>query len=116
MTRFQRQAHNSWSDTQQKRLLMEKRIVARYFPGFRWIAPTEADNTRLEGSVRTNSGQLYTLKAYLPLDYPSGLPKLAITYPSPLMGYGGMNLRTAHASMHILAPIDGYVSVCHYSQ
>lgn len=106
----------SWSKGQQQRLQTERQILKKYFPNFSWINPTNSDNTRVEGSVRTNAGNNYVLRVYVPSDYPNSRPNMVVTSPYILKGYGGKSLKEygMDSSMHTLGTQDGYVSICHY--
>ncbi|MEM1171505.1 MAG: hypothetical protein AAGJ08_21090 [Cyanobacteria bacterium P01_H01_bin.35] len=106
----------SWTKGQQQRLQTERQILRKYFPNFNWINPTDSNNTRVEGSVRTNAGNNYTLRIYVPSDYPNSRPDMVVTSPYPLKGFLGKNLKEygTDSSMHTLDPRDGYVKICHY--
>ncbi|ASC71410.1 hypothetical protein XM38_023620 [Halomicronema hongdechloris C2206] len=106
----------NWSKIQQKRLLIEKEILKKYFPAFKWVNPTDSSNTRIEGNVCTNSMKLYTLRVYIPSDFPNSRPDMVVTLPYPLEGCSGNDLKDygASSSMHTLDPRDGYVQICHY--
>ncbi|MBC6481402.1 MAG: hypothetical protein GDA56_30260 [Hormoscilla sp. GM7CHS1pb] len=105
-----------WSLIQQRRLQTERGILKDYFPNFRWINPRDSGNTGIEGTVCTNSMNLYTLRVYVPSDYPNSRPDMVVTSPDPLRGYDETDLRVydASSSMHTLSPRDGYVQICHY--
>jgi ubiquitin-protein ligase len=104
----------TWTQVQQQRLQVERQILKKYFPSFSWINPTDSNNTRVEGSVRTNAGNTYTLRVYVPSDFPNSRPDMAVTSPYPLKGHNGKDLYETDSSMHTLAPRDGYVKICHY--
>jgi hypothetical protein len=93
---------------------VERQILSKYFPDFSWINPTDPEKTRVEGDLRTNSKNVYTLRVYVPSDFPNSRPDLVVTSPYPLKGYAGKSLGETSASMHTLDPRDGYVKICHY--
>lgn len=105
-----------WSLTQQQRLLTEKNILKKYFPAFEWKNATDPSSTKVEGYVKSNSGNLYKLRVYVPADFPNSRPSMVVIAPSPLRGYGSKNFVEYGVSgvMHTLAPIDGYATICHY--
>jgi len=105
-----------WSSTQQRRLQVERQVLSKYFPSFQWLNPTDSGNTRVEGNVCTNAMNVYTLRVYVPSDFPNSRPDMVVTSPYPLRGYGGKDLKDyeTSSSMHLLSPRDGYVKICHY--
>lgn len=106
----------SWTSSQQTRLQTERIILTKYFSGFEWKNPTDSDNTTIEGYLKTNSGNRYRVRVYVPADFPNSRPQIVVLDPHPLTGYGGVDLNRSAPSMatHILSPRDGYVSICHY--
>ncbi|TAE94468.1 MAG: hypothetical protein EAZ78_28345 [Oscillatoriales cyanobacterium] len=102
----------TWTQVQQQRLQVERQILKKYFPSFSWINPGDSNNTRVEGSVRTNAGNVYTLRVYVPSDFPNSRPDMVVTSPYPLKGYQGTEI--SGYSSHTLSPRDGYVTICHY--
>jgi hypothetical protein len=106
----------TWTTSQQRRLQMEKQVLSKYFPCFQWINQMDSANTRVEGNICTNAKNLYTLRVYVPSDFPNSLPEMVVTSPYPLTGYGGKDLKDygVSAAMHLLTPVNGYVKICHY--
>jgi len=107
----------TWSEVQRQRLTVEKQILQKYFPSFKWLNPTDSINTRIEGQVKTNVGNIYKLRVYVPSDFPNSLPELIVISPYPLKGYRGQDLKEhgISGSMHTLDPSDyDYVKICHY--
>ncbi len=106
----------TWTKVQQQRLQTERDILKRYFPNFSWINPTDSNNTRVEGNVCSNAGNIYTLRVYVPSDFPNSRPDMVVTSPYPLKGHNGKDLKEYGLSgtMHTLEPRDGYVKICHY--
>ncbi|MFM6152808.1 MAG: hypothetical protein ACKO3K_14175 [Cuspidothrix sp.] len=106
----------SWNQLQRQRLALEKEILYTYFPKFSWINPIDSNNTRIEGEVKTNVGNVYKLRVYVPSDFPNSLPDMVVIYPYPLKGYQGQDMKQheTSGSMHTLTPRDGYVKICHY--
>lgn len=102
-----------WSDVQRKRLAEERAILQRFFPSFRWIDPV--GDTKLEGTVKTNSSKLYEIRIYIPPDYPNSIPSVVVLKPT-LLDHKGGDLRVQGMStlMHTLENRDGYLTVCHY--
>lgn len=126
------------SHIKKNRMKVETAVLNKYFPKFKWIP--EDDPERLEVELRTNSGNLYQLTLFLPLDYPNSQPEMVISDPCPLMEYREdiddeeneddydfeddedednyddepNALLNASGSMHTLQAIDGCVQICHY--
>ena len=102
-----------WSDVQRKRLAEERAILQRFFPKFQWVNPW--GETKLEGAMQSNSGTGYTIRVYLPSDYPNSIPNVVILSPA-LTDYKGRDLRGLGMStlMHTLENTDGYLTICHY--
>lgn len=106
----------TWTLAQQTRLQTERTILLKYFPDFEWKNPTDPNNTTLEGDLKTNIGNLYRVRVYVPSDFPNSCPEIVVLSPHPLKGHGGVDLNSSAPSMatHTLSPRDGYVSICHY--
>jgi len=102
-----------WSDAQRKRLAEERAILQRFFPNFRWIDPW--GETKLEGPMQTNNGHTYTVRVYIPADYPNSIPTVVILSPT-MLDFKGRDLRAQGMStlMHTLENTDGYLTICHY--
>jgi ubiquitin-protein ligase len=105
-----------WSQVQRQRLAVEKDILRKYFSTFTWINPTDSNNTRIEGQVKTDVGNIYKLRVYVPSDYPNSRPDMVVISPYPLKGYRGQDMKEhgTSGSMHTLEPRDGYLKICHY--
>jgi hypothetical protein len=105
-----------WSLVQQRRLQAEREILSKYFPSFKWISPNDNNNTKVEGNVPSNLGNNYTLRIYVPSDFPNSRPDMVVTSPYPLRGFLGQDLihYGANSKMHTLKPRDGFVKICHH--
>lgn len=103
-----------WSSEQQVRLNKEWEIIQKYFPQFAF--KTSGSIAYLDGSMQTNSKDLYWLRLFVPSDLPNSVPDVVITYPSPLTDYQGGRLTDYGYSgtMHLLSPRDGYPRICTY--
>jgi hypothetical protein len=100
-----------WSRAQQIRLQIESQTLHHYFPNFKWINPTDPDNTKVEGYLKANTQMFYKIRVYVPPDFPNSMPDLVVM--DDLKGYRGKNLKILSAEMHILSPRDGYIKICH---
>lgn len=104
-----------WSATQRQRLGFEKDLLERYFRGrVNWIDPT--GNTRVEVRVTCTNDKQYTLRVYLPSDYPSSCPDMVVSYPSScLRRRDGSTLSGISGADHILGSRDGCTKICHFN-
>ena len=104
-----------WSATQQKRLGFEKNLLEKYFRNrATWIDPT--GNTRVEVRVTCTNDKQYTLRVYLPSDYPSSCPEMIVSYPSScLRRRDGSLMSGTSGADHILGIRDGCTKICHFN-
>lgn len=104
-----------WSATQQRRLGFEKELLEKYFRGrVSWINPT--GDTRVEVRVTCTNDKQYTLRVYLPSDYPNSCPQMVVSSPSScLRKKNGSLLSGTSGEDHVLASRDGCTQICHYN-
>lgn len=104
----------SWSVEQQNRLSKEGNIIKKYFPNFQF--KYYGTQLCLEGRMFTNQNNIYDVRLYVPYDIPNSVPEVIIFYPYPVKDYWGRNLTDYlhSATMHLLAPKDGYPKICTY--
>ena len=104
----------SWSPTQRKRLGFEKDLLEQYFRGrVSWINPT--GNTRVEVRVTCTNDKQYTLRVYLPSDYPNSCPDMVVSNPSScLRKRDGSLLSDTDGGNHTLDSRDGCTKICHF--
>jgi ubiquitin-protein ligase len=100
-----------WSKAQQLRLQIEKQVLDNYFPNFKWINPSDANKTTVEGYLRANTKMFYKIRIYIPADFPNSLPDLVVM--ENLVGFKGKNMKKGSAAMHIYNPRDGYIKICY---
>lgn len=106
-----------WSQVQRQRLAVEKKILQKYFPTFYWVDPTDSSKTKIEGDLKTNVGNKYKIRVYIPSDFPNSIPDMIVLSPYPLRGYRRRDLKEhgTSSNMHTLSPdAYGYVQICHY--
>src|SRR4051812_3810103 len=101
-----------WSNEQQIRLNKEWEILQKYFPGFQF--KSNGASNYIEGWMKTNYGNQYQLRLYIPLDMPNSVPDVVVTYPNPITDYYGRSLAEFNPSptMHLLNPRDGFPKIC----
>ena len=104
-----------WSATQQKRLGFEKNILEKYFGNrVSWINPT--GDTKVEVRVTTTNDKQYTLRVYLPGDFPNSCPQMIVSNPSScLRAKDGSLLSGTSGNNHTLRSIDGCTQICHFN-
>ena len=69
-----------WSATQRQRLAFEKSLLEKYFRNrVSWIDPT--GETMVEVRVTCSNDKQYTLRVYLPQDYPNSVPQMIVKTP-----------------------------------
>lgn len=101
----------------QSRIQVEKTIVARELPQFRF---SQSENERyFIGSHTTSTRQnCYQLKLVLGTYYPDEMPKLYVTSPSILFNYHFTrtinSLGVSHAFHTLRKGPDGCVQICHF--
>ncbi|XP_068719349.1 uncharacterized protein [Montipora capricornis] len=113
----------SWSSSQQKRLGYEKGILTKYFGSkVSWINPTARGDTRVEVRVTCTNDNKYTLRVYLPSDFPNACPSMVVIPPSSkwfsyyLRTKNGDKMNDLSASYHTLEGIDGFTCICHFNK
>ena len=105
-----------WSQTQRKRLAMEKDILESYFKDkIIWNSPTS--DTSVDLKVTTTSSHCYTLRIYLPSDYPNSCPELTVASPKILKRYNGSLLNgSATTTDHTYGVKNGLVKMSFLSR
>ena len=105
----------TWSQAQRQRLAFEKSLLEKYFGSkISWIDPT--GNTRVEVRVICSNDKRYTLRVYLPSDYPNSCPEMIVSSPSScLRTRDGSPLNSGSTSFHILSSKDGCTQICHFN-
>ena len=101
----------SWTAVQQHRLAVEKEILERYFAGkIRWIDQTVLGATKVEIEMTTNNNKKYTLRLYVPSDFPNSLPNLVVaSSPKPMPKEWDIS-----AANHTIGRRDGMLKICHF--
>lgn len=103
-----------WSTTQRQRLAMEKNLLENYFRGrVSWIDPT--GDTRVEVRMTCSNNKQYTLRVYLPTDFPSSCPQMIVSNPSSfLRKKNGDLMSNSDGSYHTYGSRDGCTVICHF--
>lgn len=107
----------SWSAQQRTRLGFEKDIIDGKLNNVTWINPTSAGNTRIEWRVNTNNGNNYTLRVYVPEEFPNECPTLVVSSPSSVLRKFDMSpLNSASSQDHVYGVHDGLTEICHFDK
>ena len=103
-----------WSAIQQNRLAIEKQLLEAYIGKNRvtWIDPT--GDTKVEARLTCSNNKEYTLRIYLPQDFPNSVPPMIVktTWMTELKKRNGSDL-DGHDD-HIYGSRDGCTSICHF--
>lgn len=105
-----------WSSEQQKRLGLEKAILETYFKHkVQWINPTACGETKVEVQMTTTNNKNFTLRVYLPNDFPNSCPDMVVCNPSsPLVKKDGSVLSSVSGTDHTYGTKDGMTKICHF--
>jgi hypothetical protein len=102
-----------WTPVQRERLVIEKNTLEKYFRlGIAWIDPQ--NETKVEVVLKSNSDNVYTLRIYIPADFPNSCPILVVLQPKTLLLRNGSRLPEASYTFHTLPDCDGFHRVCHF--
>lgn len=103
-----------WSATQRQRLAFEKSLLEKYFRSNRvsWIDPT--GDAKVEVRVTCTNDKQYTLRIYVPQDYPNSVPHMIVKTPwmTTLKKRDGRELEGI--ADHTLGSRDGCTLICHF--
>ena len=85
------------------------------FCSARWHDTTRRGETKVDVAFTTNVGSRYTLRLYVPDDWPNSCPNLTIVWSSKIVKQrNGNSLPQYSSTFHTLGSIDGYQCLCHY--
>lgn len=102
-----------WSASQRQRLGFEKDLLQKYFPNrVTWIDPT--GDTKVEVRVTCTNDKQYTLRIYIPSDFPNSVPPMIVKTQSMsrLRRWDGNDLGSS--SDHTYGTKDGCTQICHF--
>jgi len=89
-----------WSAAQQNRLAAEKSLLESYFRNrVTWIDP--GHETKVEVRVTCSNNKQYTLRMYLPSDFPNSCPHLVVKTSSKLRARNGFLLEEYPGDNHL---------------
>ena len=102
-----------WSPAQRQRLSFEKNVLEKYFNNrVTWIDPT--GDTKIEVRVTCTNNKEYTLRVYVPTDFPNSVPDMIVKTPSmnKLKRSNGSELQGSLD--HVYGSRDGCTQICHF--
>ena len=103
-----------WSSLQRRRLALDKSILEKFFAGkVNWINQTSAGNTKVEVQMTTSNNKYYTLRVYVPKDYPNACPTMVVSSHGPLRKRNGDTFGCCGYD-HTLGTQDGSTVICHF--
>ena len=102
-----------WTEVQRNRLAIEKETLEKYFRhGVTWIDPQH--ETKVDVVLISNPGKAYTLRVYIPADFPNSCPVLVVVSPQRLYLKNGSELPEMSVPFHTLEDTFGFHRVCHF--
>ena len=102
-----------WTRVQRDRLAIEKEKLEQYFRlGVTWIDPQ--GETKVQVLLKSNADREYTLRIYIPADFPNSCPALVVVSPPKLLLKNGRRLPQISDSFHTLEDMDGFHRICHF--
>ena len=104
-----------WSLSQRQRLARERNELEAYFRDtVKWINPTDQHATKVEVTVACSNDKEYTLRVYLPSDFPNSCPSMIVSSPCYcLKKNSGSFLNVSSGEDHTLPSKDGCTQICH---
>ena len=104
-----------WSDSQRRRLALEKQILEKNFGSANWQNPTRRGATTVDVDFNTNVGGRYRLRLHVPNEYPNACPQLSIVSASKaIRKRNGDPLPSSNIKSHTLGMVDGNYTICHF--
>ena len=77
---------------------MEKNILDNYFPScITWISPACNVNAQIDAFIKCNSGTQYTLRVYIPHDFPNSCPNVVFKEPESRIPTDFQDKHSSHA-------------------
>lgn len=102
-----------WSTSQRQRLGFEKDLLEKYFRNrVTWIDPT--GDTKVEIKVTCSNDRQYTLRIYLPTDFPNSVPDMIVKTPSMCRLTRRDGSALAGSPDHVYGSRDGCTKICHF--
>ena len=98
-----------WTSGQRQRLGVEKSILEKHFSScVTWISPANV-NAKIDAFIKCNSGKQYTLRVYIPNDFPNSCPNMVIKEPeSRIPDFPDLRSSRIFQRNH-----EGYLLICH---
>ena len=94
---------------------MEKSILSEVFRDrVTWVNQRKREDAKVESTLTTTHDNQYTLRIYIPPDYPNSLPTLAVrSARGALKKRDGSEMTRASGQDHTHDGRDGFTVICH---
>lgn len=104
-----------WSLAQRQRLAFERDVLEANFRNkVKWLNPADQEATKVEVSITCSNDKEYTLRVYLPSDFPNSCPSMIVSSPPKcLKRKNGSSLNHSSREDHTLSSKDGCTQICH---
>jgi hypothetical protein len=104
----------SFSPSQQRRIILEKNLLDKYFPGrVSWHTP-DSEAAYVEILMVSNSNRRYTLRVYISDDFPNSCPEMVLVSPESLNLKDGSAMPTVSHGFHTIGTKDDFLLLCHF--
>lgn len=105
----------TWSSNQQAQLAAEKSRIEKYFPNgeILWNNSNSNYYAWVQIKMTSNNNKSYTLRMYIPSDFPNSCPDMVMVSPSNLRQRNGTALPHESSVFHTIGKRDGYIKICH---
>ena len=103
----------SWSTAQRSRLTIEKDLLEKYFQGRVKWCNLAGSGANVEIEMTTNNDQTYTIRVYLPKDFPDSCRDMVLVSPGNPRLKNGNALPFVSAKFHTVGERDRYMKICH---
>ena len=104
----------SFSPSQQRRIILEKNLLDKYFPGRVSWHTFSSGQPYVEIAMVSNSNRHYKLRVYISDDFPNSCPEMVLVSPSSLNIKDGSSMPSVSHSFHTIGTKDGYLLLCHF--
>lgn len=104
----------SFSPSQQRRIIVEKNLLDKYFSGrVSWFTPN-GEEAYVEIIMVSNSNRRYTLRVYIADDFPNSCPSMVLVSPNNLRLRNGSVMPNVSHAYHTIGTKDGCLLLCHF--
>ena len=105
----------SFSPSQQRRIILEKNLLDKYFPGRVSWHTSDFNDPHVDISMESNSNRRYTLRVYITEDFPNSCPSLVLVSPASLNLRNGKPMPDVSHEFHTIGTKNGFLLLCHFT-